>query len=133
MCSVDPRYLKLTPLDDHIYKSFRDEFPTLDVRVMLESELKSATGKEKWRPYCERFKHCLDDYSFGTLLRIDADKEYTEENTMLVIRVQFYAIELARNREGINGGLRRRFRPNQTTVSQPTANSSSFQPGSVVI
>lgn len=103
--------LKLTPVDDTIYKIFREEFPTLDVRIINEDELKCTKGKAKWRPFCERFKKVVEDYSYGTLLRADASKDYTQENSMLVTRIQFYAIELARNREGINDDIRWKFRP----------------------
>ena len=96
----------MTPLDDVIYKLFREEFPDLKLDVIYEDELKSTKGKQKWRPFCERFKKCVEDYSFGTLLRADASKDYLEDNTILVTRIQFYAIELARNREGVNDKLR---------------------------
>jgi len=44
----------------------------------------------------------IEDYNFGTLLRIDCSKGYDEENTILVTRIQFYAVEIARNRRGLN-------------------------------
>lgn len=106
MSSVDPKLLHLTPLDDTIYKIFREEFPNLDVKVINEDELKSTESKAKWRPFCEQFKKLVEDYSYGTLLRSDASKNYDEDNTILVTRIQFYAIELARNREGINDSIR---------------------------
>lgn len=109
MCSVDPKYLRLTPLDDTIYKIFREDFPNLDVKVINEDELKSFEGKAKWRQFCEKFKKCVEDYSYGTLLRADATEGYDEENSILVTRIQFYAIELARNREGINDVIRKKF------------------------
>ncbi|CAG9857137.1 unnamed protein product [Phyllotreta striolata] len=111
LCSVDPKLLKLTPLDDLIYSSFRQEFPKLDIEVIKEDELKSTKEKAKWRPYCERFKNLVEDYSYGTLLRSDAKDDYKEDNTMLVTRIQFYAIELARNKEGVNDILRSKFKP----------------------
>ncbi|KAJ8985712.1 hypothetical protein NQ317_014362 [Molorchus minor] len=111
LCSADPKYLKLTPIDDTIYKVFREEFPNLDVRHIKESELKSSAGKAKWRPYCERFKNLVEDYSFGTLLRADASDDYKEDNVILITRIQFYAIEIARNREGVNDILRKKFEP----------------------
>lgn len=107
MCSVDPKYLKLTPIDDIIYEVFREEFPLLRINIVSDDDLKSGKTKNRWRAYCERFKNCVEDYSFGTLLRIDATRGYSEENSMLVTRIQFYAIELARNREGINDMLRK--------------------------
>ena len=71
----------------------------------------------------------MEDYNFGTLVRIDARGEYSSENTLLgksersikenfslrfllvsVVRVQFYAIEIARNREGHNASIRDQFK-----------------------
>lgn len=75
--------------------------------MINEDELKSPQGKAKWRPFCDRFQKLVEDYNFGTLLRADSTKDYTQENSMLVTRVQFYAIELARNREGHNDAIRK--------------------------
>ncbi|CAG9812810.1 unnamed protein product [Phaedon cochleariae] len=111
LCSVDPKHLTLTSVDDIIYKIFRDEFPKYDITVINENELKSTKEKVKWRPFCEKFKTLVEDYSFGTLLRADSRGDYKEENTMLVTRIQFYAIEIARNREGVNDILRKKFHP----------------------
>lgn len=68
---------------------------------------------QKWRPFCEKFKTTVEDYSFGTLIRIDSDGEYSEENSMLTTRIQFYAIELSRNREGCNDGVRIKYKPSK--------------------
>lgn len=106
---MDAKYLRLTQIDEAIYKAFREEFPDLDVRIINEDELKSKEGKAKWRPFCERFKDSVEDYSYGTLLRADASRGYDEDNSILVTRIQFYAIELARNFEGINDGIRKKF------------------------
>ncbi len=38
----------------------------------------------------------MPDYNFGTLVRGDATREYAEDNSILVTRVQFYAIEVGR-------------------------------------
>ncbi|ENN81939.1 protein PBDC1-like [Dendroctonus ponderosae] len=111
LCSVDPKILRLTPEDDLIYRLFREEFPKLDVQLIIEQELKSTKEKAKWRPFCEKFKTIVEDYSYGTLLRSDALKDYSEENTILVTRIQFYAVEIARNREGVNDVLRAKFLP----------------------
>jgi hypothetical protein len=37
----------------------------------------------------------VNDYNFGTLIRKNADKLYAEDNTILVTRVQFFAIEVS--------------------------------------
>ncbi|XP_003487356.1 protein PBDC1 [Bombus vosnesenskii] len=115
LCSVDPKFLKLTPHDEQIYKTFRDAFSDLKVDKINEDELKSPEGKMKWRPFCEQFKGLVEDYSFGTLLRADCEGDYSEENSILTTRIQFYAIELARNREGFNDGIRQKYKPKQAT------------------
>ena len=109
LCSVDPRQLHLTPYDNEIYEEFRRQFPDLDVSVVKEAELKSGEGKSKWRAYVEKFNR-LEDFSYGTLLRADATEEFQPDNAILVVRIQFWAIEVARNREGFNDGLREKFR-----------------------
>jgi hypothetical protein len=42
------------------------------------------------------------EYNFGTLVRKDSDRCYSEENSMLVTRAQFVAVEIVRNRNGLN-------------------------------
>ncbi|XP_058795430.1 protein PBDC1 [Phymastichus coffea] len=111
LCSVDPKILRLTPHDNTIYKTFREIFPNFKIDVINEDELKSEEGKNKWRPFCEQFKDLVEDYSFGTLIRINCTDEYSESNSMLTTRIQFYAIELARNREGFNDQIRQKFKP----------------------
>ncbi|KAI5740369.1 hypothetical protein M8J76_003108 [Diaphorina citri] len=117
LCSVDPKILRLTAHDDEILKSFRADFPDLKVDVLNEEEMKSPEGKAKWREFCEKFKDMIEDYNFGTLLRLDAKGEYSEANTMLSTRIQFYAIELARNKEGLNDSIRDNFKPSRTKKS----------------
>lgn len=97
--------LKLTQHDDEIFTAFLEDFPEFkepkNVAVVDESEMKSVSGKARWRTFCEKFKE-IDDYNFGTLLRTRADDEYTQENTIFAVRIQFYAFEIARNRYGLN-------------------------------
>lgn len=100
--SVDPRFLKLTKVDDQIYSEFRENFEKLRVDVLDPEELKSESAKEKWRPFCLKFEGIIEDYNYGTLLRLDCSQGYTEENTIFAPRIQFFAIEIARNREGYN-------------------------------
>ncbi|XP_025096682.1 protein PBDC1-like isoform X3 [Pomacea canaliculata] len=104
--SVEPRILRLTALDNEIYTKFRETFPDLKVDVLDEKELKSAESKEKWREFCEYFKEKVEDYNFGTLLRLNCKEDYSQENSIFCVRVQFLAIEIARNREGYNDELR---------------------------
>ncbi|XP_051167494.1 protein PBDC1 [Leptopilina boulardi] len=118
LCSVDPKLLRLTPHDDQIYKTFRETFPNLKVDVINEEELKSEDGKIMWRPFCDNFKNVVEDYSFGTLLRLNCKEDYTESNSILTTRIQFYAIELARNREGDNDGIREKFKPKKISNNE---------------
>merc|ERR1712198_393732 len=104
--SIDPTFLKLTPVDNEIYKKFKDEFPNVNLAMINEDEMKSEAGKKVWREFCESFKGTVEDYNFGTLLRLDPTADYNPENTILVPRIQFLAIEIARNREGHNNSLR---------------------------
>nr|CAD7458872.1 unnamed protein product [Timema tahoe] len=134
LCSLDPKLLRLTPHDNAIYTAFREEFPDLKLGKLTEEDLKSTEAKQvlaakldllmtvpstslKWRPFCEQFKDIIEDFSFGTLLRLDSEGEYSKENSILVSRIQFYAIELARNREGLNDCVRSTFKPRRTTKS----------------
>ncbi|CAG0897193.1 unnamed protein product [Darwinula stevensoni] len=102
LCSVDPAHLNLSSQDDVIYYKFREKFPNLRVDCVSDDILKNEVAKGEWRQFCEGFKGIIEDYNFATLLRLDSSGEYTEENTTLVPRIQFLAIEVARNREGCN-------------------------------
>nr|XP_041576443.1 protein PBDC1 [Taeniopygia guttata]XP_041576444.1 protein PBDC1 [Taeniopygia guttata] len=110
ICSVDPQFLRLTPMDERIYENFRGTFRNLRLDRLDPEELKSEAAKAKWRPFCLAFEGLVEDFNFGTLLRLDARGAYTEENTILATRIQFLAIEIARNREGCNQELHRRQR-----------------------
>ncbi len=45
------------------------------------------------------------------MLRLDSTGDYTEENSIVVTKVQFFAIEIARNREGDNDDVRTLHKP----------------------
>ncbi|XP_076363923.1 DALR anticodon-binding domain-containing protein 3-like isoform X5 [Tachypleus tridentatus] len=111
LCSVDPQILRLTPHDNTIYEKFRGEFPDFNVKLMSEDQLKSREAKEKWRSFCNQFEGKVEDFNFGTLVRLDCQKDYSEENTIFVTRIQFYAIEIARNKEGHNDCIRTLYKP----------------------
>lgn len=72
--------------------------------MLNEEEMKSKAGKERWRKFINAYekREEVNDFNFGTLIRTDVSKEYSEENTMFVVRMQFYAIEICRNRAGLN-------------------------------
>ncbi|KTG35962.1 hypothetical protein cypCar_00032622 [Cyprinus carpio] len=77
-----------------------------DARLEVMWAMKAYNHAEvyynKWRPFCNQFEGVVEDFNYGTLLRLDCQKDYTEENTVFATRIQFYAIEIARNREGYN-------------------------------
>lgn len=106
LISLNTRELKLSPFDDQIYNTFREDFPNLRVDILDENELKSDSCKIKWRNFIQKFDK-IEDFSFGTLIRVDSSKDFSPENSILVVRIQFLAIEIARNREGHNDNLRR--------------------------
>uniref|UniRef100_A0A0K0CTK2 Polysacc_synt_4 domain-containing protein n=1 Tax=Angiostrongylus cantonensis TaxID=6313 RepID=A0A0K0CTK2_ANGCA len=115
MC-CDTKVLKLNKQQDIIYTTFRRTFPDLDVHKVLyesievtEVDLKHGGMKEKWHDFCEAFREIVDDYSLGTLMRIEACKGYSEENTIVVPKIIYLAIEIARNIEGINEKLKAEF------------------------
>lgn len=110
ICSVDPKYLKLTPYDNQIYQIFREDFPNFNVGKVHDGDIKGPAAKQKWRAFIEKFNK-LDDFSYGTLMRADASQDFGEHNSILVVRIQFWAIEIARNREGYNDQIRYKYRP----------------------
>ncbi|KAI4611582.1 hypothetical protein J4E90_009355 [Alternaria incomplexa] len=95
--------LRLTKIDDEIYEHLKTEFPEFDASATLnEDEMKSKEGKERWRKFISEYEKKVEDYNFGTMLRASPKMEYSQEGTIFAVRMQFYAIEIARNREGLN-------------------------------
>ncbi|KFD63533.1 hypothetical protein M514_24246 [Trichuris suis] len=85
--SCDCRFLHLSCCDEEIYGKFREVFPDMPLDMIDEEVMRSAPMKERWRKFGELFKHKVEDYNF-------------------VPKIQFLAIEIARNREGFNGRMR---------------------------
>ncbi|XP_041369381.1 protein PBDC1-like [Gigantopelta aegis] len=106
ICSVDPTLLKLTQNDDAIYSKFKKDFRCFKLDVLDEEQLKSAGAKVAWREFCEHFKDEVESHNFGTLIRLNCKEGYSDKNSIFGYRVQFLAIEIARNREGLNSDLR---------------------------
>ncbi|KAL4815417.1 putative polysaccharide biosynthesis protein [Aspergillus spinulosporus] len=95
--------LRLTKIDDEIYEHFKAEFPDFDpAETIDEDKMKSKEGKEKWRNWINQYEKKIHDYNFGTMLRANPKTEYERDNTIFAMRMQFYAIEIARNRAGLN-------------------------------
>ncbi|KAF9458254.1 polysaccharide biosynthesis-domain-containing protein [Collybia nuda] len=105
---VEPRELRLTKLDDEIFDHTMATFPEFaeashEKLTKLDEEwMKSEDGKKRWRDFIAEYEKKIKDYNFGSLIRTDARDEYGETNTIFVTRIQFYAIEIARNRLGLN-------------------------------
>ncbi|KXJ86926.1 putative polysaccharide biosynthesis protein, partial [Microdochium bolleyi] len=95
--------LRLTKIDDEILEHLKRDFPEFDPAATIdEDELKSKSGKERWRKFMMAYEKRVDDYNFGTIVRTAANVEYEEHTTIFVPRMQFYALEIARNRAGLN-------------------------------
>lgn len=103
----DKSKMKLTKVDREIYTEFRRLFPRnkFELSFLQISSLKSAASKKKWRTLIDMYKESVNDYNFGTLVRLDASLGYSEGNSEIVTRIEFIAIEVARNREGINDAI----------------------------
>lgn len=98
--------LKLTKYDEELYQDLIADFPEFlekdYVSHIDENELKNHKNKERWRKFCKKWETKIDDYNFGTLLRISPKNEYDQDGTIFALRLQFYAYEITRNRYGLN-------------------------------
>ncbi|MCJ1380395.1 hypothetical protein MMC17_003498 [Xylographa soralifera] len=105
---------RLTKMDDDIYEHFKKEFPEFDpTETIDEDKMKSKEGKERWRNFMMAYEKKVEDYNFGTMLRANPKFEYGEQETIFAVRMQFYAIEIARNRLGLNDWIYEREHPNE--------------------
>jgi len=102
----DKKKLKLTPIDDAIYSHFRATFPSLSIDRLTDSLLKNDRAKALWRPFCMSYEQnqSIKDFNYGCLLRLSSRSDYesNSDNVTIVPKIQFLAIEIARNREGFN-------------------------------
>ncbi|KEZ42306.1 hypothetical protein SAPIO_CDS6175 [Scedosporium apiospermum] len=95
--------LRLTRWDDEIYEHLKEAFPEFDpAETIDEDKMKSKEGKERWRNFMMKYDKKVGEFNFGTMLRSNPKFEYGREETIFVPRMQFYAIEIARNRHGLN-------------------------------
>ncbi|GAM88449.1 hypothetical protein ANO11243_064820 [Dothideomycetidae sp. 11243] len=107
--------LRLTKMDDDIYEHFKKEFPDFDPKATInEDEMKSKEGKERWRNFINQYDKKIEDFNFGTMVRANPSWEYGEKETIFVVRMQFYAIEIVRNRAGLNDWI---YEKNQSSES----------------
>lgn len=103
--------LRISAYDDEIYDEFVAAFPEYvedpeRARLLDENRMKSVQGKKRWREFMNKYENKIDDFNFGTLLRLDANGEYDEKNTMFSVKMQFYAIEIFRNRHEMNDWIK---------------------------
>lgn len=89
-----------------LYKRFRANFPILDCSVVTESALKNEQAKEIWRGWMIASQGIVLDHDMMSLVRVNCEFPYEQWNTIMVSRMQFYCIELARNKEGLNEKVR---------------------------
>jgi hypothetical protein len=105
LTSIPHEKIKLTKYDEELYSEFRKSFPDLNIATVNEQEFTSEANKQKWRDLIQNFEEKIQDFNFGTLLRLNAEGEYSEENSFFVTRVQFFCVEIARLREGLNSKI----------------------------
>jgi len=70
-------------MDDDIYEHLKTDFPEFDpAKTINEDEMKSKTGKERWRKFMMAYEKKVDDYNFGTMMRADPKWEYGKDETI---------------------------------------------------
>jgi hypothetical protein len=75
--------LRLTKMDDEIYEHLKKDFPEFDPAATIdEDEMKSKTGKERWRKFMMAYEKKIDDYNFGTIIRSNPKWEYGQDETI---------------------------------------------------
>lgn len=110
--------LRLTKMDNDILEHLKTDFPEFDpAATIVEGEMKSKTGKERWRKFIMAYEKKIDDYNFGTMLRTSPKFEYDQDTTIFVPRMQFYAVEIARNRAGLNDWIYEKAQAEKTSAS----------------
>lgn len=106
LCEVQPATLRLTRIDDDLYSDFRKTFPDMNIAHLSPEDINSNEAiKKLWRDFIMPYEKRVSHYNFGSLIRLDVTKGYTEHSSYFVTRTQFYAIEIARNREGFNDAI----------------------------
>lgn len=75
--------LRLTKMDDEIYAHFKEEFPDFDPTAdLIEDDMKSKAGKEKWRNWMMKYEKTIHDFNFGTIIRTNPKYEYDQDTTI---------------------------------------------------
>ena len=106
--SKKPSTLSLTKKDAEIYEKFRKDFPELKVSVLIEDDLKgSKENQQKWLDFAKFCKEDLEmkDTEDMSLVRLNYSGLYSEDNVVFCVKAQYLAVEIARNKEGLNDEL----------------------------
>ena len=77
---------------------FRGAFPLLDVADLSEADLKEGQARDDWEGFLFRESTGAEEL---TMLRCESAGGYTDENMMLVPRLQFMCVEVAREAESL--------------------------------
>ncbi|VDO34397.1 unnamed protein product [Onchocerca flexuosa] len=104
-----------------IYDKFREIFPKMNVEKITEVELKGE-NKQQWFIFCEHFKEEIEDYNLATIMRIRTNGAYSEENTIIVPKIIFLAVEIARNKEGLNESYKESFKTEYEKIRREGGN-----------
>jgi hypothetical protein len=90
--------LKLTKMDDEILAHLKADFPDFNPATPInEDEMKSKDGKDRWRKFMMKYEKLVDDYNFGTMMRIDPKTEYGKDETMFGMLMYCYEVWYAAN------------------------------------
>ncbi|KAL8398406.1 hypothetical protein RB596_005793 [Gaeumannomyces avenae] len=76
--------LRLTKMDDEIYEHLKADFPELDpAEDIVEDKLKSKEGKERWRKFMMAYEKKVEDFNFGTMLRVSPKDDVDTEERVI--------------------------------------------------
>lgn len=112
LASIPGSQLKLTSQDDEVFSTFIACFPEFTKEKLMkfdDMDLKNEKDKARWRDWSKNFEDVIYDYNFGCILRKNSSEPYLENNTLFSFRLQFYAIEIARNKLGLNDWVYEKF------------------------
>ncbi|KAL8364958.1 hypothetical protein RB595_003987 [Gaeumannomyces hyphopodioides] len=76
--------LRLTKMDDEIYEHLKADFPELDpAEDIVEDKLKNKEGKERWRKFMMAYEKRVEDFNFGTMLRVSPKDDVDTEERVI--------------------------------------------------
>ena len=97
----DKTKIVFSTFDDEIYRAFRADFPMYDIADLR----KNPQTPEAFAAFCNKFRRRVVRWDSPAVLRVRSSGGYTDKNSSIVTRVVFFAIEIARNREGANNAI----------------------------